>query len=111
MTNTPTPDEDSAQARTLQMERVFAASPERVFNAWTDPTILARWWGHGSYNVSSVDLDPREDGAWTIVLVNAEGTAFQVSGVYREVGAAQPAGLHLGLDPRRGARPRDPGDD
>ena len=34
-------DASSAADRTLVMERVFRATPERVFQAWTDPAVLA----------------------------------------------------------------------
>ena len=28
----------------LRLERTFAASPEEVFDAWTNPEVLKRWW-------------------------------------------------------------------
>jgi uncharacterized protein YndB with AHSA1/START domain len=30
------------------VERLYPASPRRVFRAWADPTIKARWFGDGS---------------------------------------------------------------
>ena len=34
--------EAGAAERTLVIERVFKASPEKVFRAWTDPAILVQ---------------------------------------------------------------------
>ena len=28
----------------LSLERTYDASPEEVFNAWTNPEVLRRWW-------------------------------------------------------------------
>ena len=31
----------------LVIERTFAAAQARVFEAWTSPEVLRRWWGAG----------------------------------------------------------------
>jgi len=71
--------------RTLVIERVFKASPERVFKAWTDPAILVRWWGPEGFDTPEQSMDVREGGAWRTVMVNQKGERHTVSGVYREV--------------------------
>ena len=42
------PDEirDSGGERTIHLERVYAASPAEMWQAWTDPIRLTRWLGH-----------------------------------------------------------------
>jgi glutathione S-transferase len=74
-----------AEARTLAIERVFAAPPDRVFNAWTDPAVLARWWGPESHTIADVSIDLREGGEWMTVMVSPEGDRHHVSGVYLEI--------------------------
>ena len=34
--------------RTIHVERIFNASRERVWQAYTDPKLLAQWWGRGN---------------------------------------------------------------
>ena len=41
-TVTPTGD------RGLHIERVFAATPERLWRAMTDPALVVQWWGRGN---------------------------------------------------------------
>jgi len=72
-------------ARTLVIERVFKASPERVFRAWTDPAILVTWWGPVGFTTPECGLDLRPGGAWRTVLRAPDGSPHPVSGVYREI--------------------------
>ena len=77
--------EGSTDDRTLVIERVFKAPPEQVFAAWTDPKILAEWWGPESFHTPEYVMDVREGGAWRTVMRNKSGEAHIASGVYREI--------------------------
>lgn len=79
--------EGSAEDRTLIIERVFKAPPERVFEAWTDPAILVKWWGPEGFGTKPAEcaMDVREGGAWRTVMRTETGEAHTVSGVYREI--------------------------
>ena len=48
---------------TLRMERVIAASPQRLFELWTEPEELIKWWGPEGYTtpmhaIAVPDADP-----------------------------------------------------
>lgn len=77
--------EGATADRTLVIERVFKAAPERVFRAWTDPKILVKWWGPEGYGTPDCTMDVRAGGAWRTVMANAEGQSHIVSGVYHEI--------------------------
>lgn len=90
MTNQPaTATSDAPRARAseieLNLERHFAAPPERVFQALTDPAELARWWGPENHSVPVCELDVRPGGAWRTCMRAPDGGEHCVSGVYREV--------------------------
>jgi uncharacterized protein YndB with AHSA1/START domain len=73
--------------RTLLIERSFRAPPRVVFEAWTNPELVARWWAPRSRCVEIVrcDADGRVGGAYRYVL-RAEGREpFAFSGVYQEI--------------------------
>lgn len=78
-------DASSAADRTLVMERVFSATPERVFQAWTDPAVLARWWGPETYRTPEPEMDVRPGGHWRTVMAGPKGESHTVSGVYRTI--------------------------
>ncbi len=55
-------------SRPLRIVRVLPASPEEVFDAWTDPRSLAVWMAPGSVRRSEVEADPRVGGRFRIVM-------------------------------------------
>ena len=80
-TATVSPDHDAVQA-----EIFIAAPPARVFQAITDPTQTARWWGQeGVYRVTERTADFRPRGKFSSAGVGADGTSFRVDGEYLEI--------------------------
>jgi uncharacterized protein YndB with AHSA1/START domain len=53
-----------------------------VFDAWTKPELLARWFGAGGW---TCEVDLRPGGAYRYVLCGADGAEIVLRGVYREV--------------------------
>jgi uncharacterized protein YndB with AHSA1/START domain len=69
----------------LEMERLIPAPPERVFEYWTEPELVAKWFGPGDFDVPSSDLDLRPGGKWRTTIRSPEGTLRTVSGVYNTI--------------------------
>ena len=79
----------AAAKTTLRLRRRFAAPRERVFRAFTDPTILVRWWGPEGMTVPEIALDLRPGGKWRTCMESKEGSLHCVGGVYREIVAPE----------------------
>lgn len=59
---------------------------ERVFAALTDPEQLPKWWGSDDlYRTTALVSDLREGGEWKSSGQGADGTAFEVGGMYTRV--------------------------
>jgi uncharacterized protein YndB with AHSA1/START domain len=71
--------------RSLRLERLIAAPPERVFDLWTDPELLVQWWGPEGYQIPAHTLDVRPGGKWITTMRGTDGILRTVSGVYRAV--------------------------
>lgn len=67
------------------MERTIDASPERVFDAYTDPSKVAQWWGQRNSTTTVETLDVRPGGAWRFVQRDTEGNVYEFYGEYLEV--------------------------
>ncbi len=67
----------------LRIERVFAATPQQLFDAWTKADQLVRWWGPEGASTPHHDLDVREGGAWITTMRHKDGGENTVSGIYR----------------------------
>lgn len=52
--------------RTIYVERIFNATLERVWKAYTDPKLLAQWWGRGNeLDIERYELE--RGGHWRFV--------------------------------------------
>lgn len=68
-----------------RMERTFAATPERIFEAYTTAAQVAEWWGQRATVTTVEALDARPGGAWRFVQRDAQGNAYEFYGEYLEV--------------------------
>jgi len=57
-------------------ERVLAVPRELVFEAFTDPARLARWWGPQGFTSRFEAFDPRPGGAWRLVMRGPDGAEY-----------------------------------
>jgi uncharacterized protein YndB with AHSA1/START domain len=72
-------------ARHIVFERLVDAPPQLVFQCWTDPTHLARWWGPAGFTNPVCEADPRVGGTWRIVMRAPDGTDYPCQGEYLEI--------------------------
>lgn len=69
--------------REIVIERVFDAPRERVWRAYTDPALVAQWWGRGNELVVE-RMEVERGGHWRFV-EHADGQAHGFEGRFREV--------------------------
>lgn len=62
-----------ADAEPLVVRRVLRVPRERVFAAWLDPALMARWMCPGDTRHATVELDPRVGGKFRIVMHHGRG--------------------------------------
>lgn len=77
--------------RELTITRVFNAPREAVFKAWTDPALLAQWWGPTGVTNPVCEVDVRPGGAINIVMLAGEelgelkGSKWPMTGTFQEI--------------------------
>jgi uncharacterized protein YndB with AHSA1/START domain len=69
--------------REIRIERVFDAPRERVWRAFTDPALVAQWWGRG-HKLVVERMEVERGGHWRFVEHAADGI-HGFEGRYREV--------------------------
>ncbi len=62
--------------REIVITRTYDASPERVFDAFTDSAALARWWGPDGFTTTTYEMNVRPGGVWRFVMHGPDGTDF-----------------------------------
>jgi len=71
---------------TLNVSRFYPVAPEKVWRAWTDPRALGQWFRpDASFSIPLAEADVRDGGRFRVLMVNAKGEEFDLSGTYREV--------------------------
>ncbi len=56
----------------VTIERIYDASPERVWQAWTTPSELMQWWGPDNVSIPECDVDLKVGGKFHIVMLAGE---------------------------------------
>lgn len=68
----------------IAITRDFAASPEQLFRAHTDPDLYARWVGPDSMSTTIDHWDARDGGSWRFVN-HRDGTEYAFRGCFHTV--------------------------
>ncbi|MCM0621679.1 SRPBCC family protein [Nocardioides bruguierae] len=81
--------------KTFTLERTYGAAPAAVWRAWTEPDLLARWWGPEKTLVPECRVDCRVGGEIAIVMEAGPGmgkyagTRWPMVGTFTEVDEPQ----------------------
>ena len=74
------------KAHELEVRRSYRATPEAIYQAWTSPEILTRWFAPSTeYRVIVHELEVRPGGRYRIEMVHSGGNRHTSHGVYRDL--------------------------
>lgn len=62
--------------RQLTLTRLIAAAPAAVWQCWTDPALLPRWFGPDGFSCQTKEIDLTVGGQWRFDMVAPDGTIF-----------------------------------
>jgi uncharacterized protein YndB with AHSA1/START domain len=72
-------------AKELVIERVFDAPRERVFDVFTQPEHLRKWWGPKIVAIAFADFEAHPGGKIFIAERRPDGAMDYIAGVVREI--------------------------
>jgi uncharacterized protein YndB with AHSA1/START domain len=81
--------------RTMVLHRVIRAPRAVVWDAWTNPETLPRWWGPDGFSCRTKRIDLRTGGEWVFDMIAPDGTVFPNHHLYREIRSAERIGYTL----------------
>lgn len=85
MKNTGTLKVTTPTEREIVLTRVFDAPRRMVFDAFTKPELLKRWFGPRGWELVVCEIDLRVGGTFRFVLRGPDGRDMGMRGVYREI--------------------------
>jgi uncharacterized protein YndB with AHSA1/START domain len=71
--------------REIVLTRSFAAPARLVYDAFTQPSLLTRWYGARGWNLVACSVDLREGGRYRFESAGPRGETMAQSGTYRIV--------------------------
>lgn len=69
----------------IRLERFFAAPRPLVYDAFTQPHLLKRWFGPRGWALTTCDIDLRVGGNWRFILTGPEGATLGMSGTWQDL--------------------------
>ena len=70
---------------TVTIRRTLAAPRAQVWRAWTDPKIMAQWFGPRMFTTPVCEIDVRAGGSLRIVMRGPDGNDYPMKGAFTEV--------------------------
>ncbi len=73
----------------VKIERVFNATREKVWEAWTDPEIIKKWWGPEGFSAPLIKVNLAVGEKYIFAMHGPEGSEWDrdmySAGVYKEI--------------------------
>ncbi len=69
----------------ILITREFDAPKRLVYEAWTTPELIKRWWAGKRGEVTVAEVDLRVGGSWRYAMMASEGFEVAFHGEYREI--------------------------
>jgi uncharacterized protein YndB with AHSA1/START domain len=82
-------DAKNVKEHELFIERIFDAQRELLWQAWTEPERLMRWWGPKGFTMSVAKMDFRPGGVFHYGMRSPNGHAMWGKFVYYEIVAPE----------------------
>jgi len=71
------------------IERIFNAPVEKVWEAWTNPELVKKWWGPEGFTSPSVEIDLRVGGKYIFAMHGPAGSEWDrdmySAGIFKEI--------------------------
>ena len=69
----------------IVVEGHFSATPATVFQAWTDPSVVVKWFGRRPNSLHSATIDLRQGGTWQFLESKNEQKSVGFEGEYLHI--------------------------
>jgi len=82
-------------ARAIIVTRIIDAPRELVFEAWTSPDHLARWWGPKGFTTTTKTFNMSPGGIWRFVMHGPDGRDYENRITYDEIDRPKRLAYHV----------------
>lgn len=69
----------------IQITRIYDAPVKAVWDAWTDPSQVAQWWGPRGFTLTTHSKELRPGGHWKYTMHGSDGVDYPNTTTYHQV--------------------------
>lgn len=73
------------KSNTLEIERIYDAPVEAVWDAWTDVKQVAQWWGPRGFTLTTKSKELKVGGQWIYTMHGPDGVDYPNITTYHEI--------------------------
>jgi uncharacterized protein YndB with AHSA1/START domain len=78
---------DSLPETALVVRKIIRGAPQRLFEAWTQPAQLMKWWGPRGVVCTAAEVDLRVGGRYRLANQFADGKVLWINGEFQAIDA------------------------
>lgn len=71
--------------RELHLTRLLNAPIELVWEVWTNPEHIKKWWGPDGFTNTISKMEVRPEGMWELVMHGPDGTDYRNKSIFKEI--------------------------
>jgi uncharacterized protein YndB with AHSA1/START domain len=105
--NVTSPAITGTEDREIIQTRIIDAPRELVFEAFTNPEHVARWWGPNGFTTTIKEMNVKPGGTWRYIMHGPDGVDYPNKVVYSEVVKPERLVYSHGWDLENDAKPFD----
>jgi uncharacterized protein YndB with AHSA1/START domain len=75
--------------RKIITKRILNANRATVFSAWTNPELLAQWWGPKGFTNTFHEFNPTPGGKWKFTMHGPNGSHYPNESIFLEIAAPE----------------------
>jgi len=79
------PKKDNTADREIRISRLVNAPVDLVWEAWTNPDHIKKWWGPNGFTNTIHRMDVKKGGEWNLTMHGPDGTDYKNKSIYREI--------------------------
>ncbi|PIS10771.1 MAG: hypothetical protein COT73_07600 [Bdellovibrio sp. CG10_big_fil_rev_8_21_14_0_10_47_8] len=69
----------------IYLNRIFNAPVKTVWDAWTDPKQVGKWWGPRGYTITTHSMNVKTGGTWSYIMHGPNGEEHHNKTIFLEV--------------------------
>lgn len=79
------PSRSATEDREITISRLFDAPRDLVFQMWTDPAHVGKWWGPRGFTTTTERIDIRPGGEWKFIMHGPDGRNYDSHIAYTDI--------------------------